>query len=194
MNYIINSLNKFADKRNLEDLTNVPLLSINNDTIQKHIDKLKNINGTRILFGGDTIFGIVHEKYGFIEPTLIYIPLKEIMKKENFDIVTTEIFGPVQIITDYSEIDDVIDCINRIKHKLTAGIVSDNQRFIDYVTGKTTNGTTYTGMNARTTGAPQNHWFGPGGDPRGGSLGTPEAIRHVWAYHRVVTSDIGEYK
>ena len=54
---------------------------------------------------------------------------------------------------------------------MTAGIVSDNQRFIDYVTGKTTNGTTYTGMNARKqehrriTGSDQE-------DPRGGSLGT----------------------
>jgi hypothetical protein len=34
------------------------------------------------------------------------------------------------------------------------------------VLGETVNGTTYTGIMARTTGAPQNHWFGPAGDPR----------------------------
>lgn len=34
------------------------------------------------------------------------------------------------------------------------------------VLGNTVNGTTYAGIRARTTGAPQNHWFGPAGDPR----------------------------
>ena len=28
----------------------------------------------------------------------------------------------------------------------------------------------------RTTGAPQNHWFGPCGDPRSAGIGSPEAI------------------
>ncbi len=37
----------------------------------------------------------------------------------------------------------------------------------------TVNGVTYTGTRARTTGAPQNHWFGPCGDPRGTGIGTP---------------------
>ncbi len=35
------------------------------------------------------------------------------------------------------------------------------------VLANTVNGTTYAGIRARTTGAPQNHWFGPSGDPRG---------------------------
>lgn len=38
----------------------------------------------------------------------------------------------------------------------------------------TVNGTTYAGIRGRTTGAPQNHWFGPAGDPRGAGIGTPE--------------------
>lgn len=42
--------------------------------------------------------------------------------------------------------------------------------------GRTINGTTYEGLRARTTGAPQNHWFGPSGDPRGAGIGTAEAI------------------
>ena len=28
-------------------------------------------------------------------------------------------------------------------------------------------------------GAPQNHWFGPAGDPRAAGIGTPEAIKMV---------------
>lgn len=52
------------------------------------------------------------------------------------------------------------------------------------VLGSTVNGTTYAGLRARTTGAPQNHWFGPAGDPRAAGIGTPEAIRLVWCAQR----------
>src|SRR5690242_13562308 len=57
------------------------------------------------------------------------------------------------------------------------------------VLANTVNGTTYTGIRARTTGAPQNHWFGPSGDPRGAGIGTPEAIRLVWSAHREIIFD-----
>jgi len=30
---------------------------------------------------------------------------------------------------------------------------------VQEVIGKTVNGTTYAGLRARTTGAPQNHWY-----------------------------------
>lgn len=40
-------------------------------------------------------------------------------------------------------------------------------------------------------GAPQNHWFGPAGDPRGAGIGTPEAIRMVWSCHREIIQDFG---
>jgi len=56
------------------------------------------------------------------------------------------------------------------------------------------NGTTYTGIKGRTTGAPQNHWFGPCGDPRGAGIGTPEAILTVWSCHREIIRDIGPIK
>lgn len=45
------------------------------------------------------------------------------------------------------------------------------------------------GLRARTTGAPQNHWFGPCGDPRGAGIGSPEAILSVWTTHREVIRD-----
>ena len=40
-------------------------------------------------------------------------------------------------------------------------------------------------------GAPQNHWFGPAGDPRGAGIGTPEAVRLVWSCHREIIHDNG---
>jgi hypothetical protein len=42
-----------------------------------------------------------------------------------------------------------------------------------------------------SAGAPQNHWFGPAGDPRAAGIGTPEAIRLVWSSHREIIHDWG---
>ena len=93
---------------------------------------------------------------------------------ENFDLCTTELFGPFQILVPYKDyqIDAVIESINRMKHHLTAGVVSNDVRFLDKVLGHSINGVTYSGRRARTTGAPQNHWFGPAGDPRAAGIGT----------------------
>ena len=48
----------------------------------------------------------------------------------------------------------------------------------------TVKGTTYSGICARTTGAPQKHWFGPAGDPCGAGIG--------WSCHREIIQDHGE--
>lgn len=53
------------------------------------------------------------------------------------------------------------------------------------------NGVTYVGKWARTTGAPQNHWFGPSNDPRGSGIGTIEAIASTWTCHREIINDFG---
>jgi 1-pyrroline-5-carboxylate dehydrogenase len=78
-----------------------------------------------------------------------------------------------------------------MEHHLTAGVVSNDVLFLDKVLGQTVNGVTYCGLRARTTGAPQNHWFGPSGDPRGAGIGTKEAILHVWTSHREIIRDYG---
>ena len=70
-------------------------------------------------------------------------------------------------------------------------VVSNDVRFVQHILGSTVNGTTYAGIRARTTGAPQNHWFGPAGDPRAAGIGTPEAIRLVWSTHRWVGGWVG---
>ena len=74
---------------------------------------------------------------------------------------------------------------------LTAAVVSNDIYFRNKVLSHTVNGTTYAGIRARTTGAPQNHWFGPAGDPRGAGIGTPEAIKLVWSCHREIITDEG---
>jgi len=81
--------------------------------------------------------------------------------------------------------------LERISHHLTAAVVSADVGFQQAVLAATVNGTTYCGMRARTTGAPQNHWFGPAGDPRGAGIGTPEAIALTWSCHREIIMDQG---
>lgn len=152
------------------------------------------IPGSRIEFGGKRLMQhTIPSCYGSYEPTAIYIPLDELLLPKNYNLVTKEIFGPFQIITDYEtkEVNLIIEACERMNHHLTAAVVSNDSMFINYVLGHTVNGTTYAGIRARTTGAPQNHWFGPAGDPRDGGIGTPESILHVWSCHREVILDIG---
>lgn len=135
----------------------------------------------------------IPKKYGAIEPTAIFVPLRELIKPANFALATTEIFGPFQVLTTYddSELQHVLDCLEGMNAHLTAAVVSNDAHFQQHVLANTVNGTTYSGIRARTTGAPQNHWFGPAGDPNAGGIGTPEAIKLVWSCHREVIQDIG---
>ncbi|MEE8339708.1 MAG: hypothetical protein V3R56_06155, partial [Xanthomonadales bacterium] len=111
----------------------------------------------------------------------------------HFEIVTTELFGPFQVIVIYgdNEVETVLNILERMSHHLTAAVVSADITFQNRILGSTVNGTSYCGMRARTTGAPQNHWFGPCGDPRGAGIGTPEAIISTWSGHREIVMDHG---
>ncbi len=115
------------------------------------------------------------------------------MAGQHFELVTTELFGPFQVVVEYGDDDlpTVLAILERISHHLTAAVVSADVEFQQAVLAATVNGTTYCGMRARTTGAPQNHWFGPAGDPRGAGIGTPEAIAVTWSCHREIIMDQG---
>lgn len=85
----------------------------------------------------------------------------------------------------------VLGQLEKTNLHLTAGVVSNDPLFLNKVLAHTVNGTTYAGIRARTTGAPQNHWFGPCGDPRSAGIGTKEAILKVWTSHREIITDFG---
>ena len=112
---------------------------------------------------------------------------------QNVGVATTELFGPFQVVVEYGDddIDTVLKVLERMSQHLTAAVVSADSAFQQRVLAATVNGTTYCGMRARTTGAPQNHWFGPCGDPRAAGIGTPEAIVSTWSGHREVIMDQG---
>lgn len=52
----------------------------------------------------------------------------------------------------------VLEALERMENHLTAAVVSNDVLFRQHVLAHTVNGTTYCGLRARTTGAPQNHW------------------------------------
>ena len=193
----VNLYNKVKDKvqkRNFtNDMTISPILSWSNKRIQAHVDSVLKIKGTELLWGGKPCSekNNVPECYGLYEPTAIKVPLKEFLNKENYELVNTELFGPFQLVVEYdnSDIDSIINYFDNMENKLTCGVVSNDPFFLNKILGNTSNGTTYAGLRARTTGAPQNHFFGPGGDPRGGAIGSIESIQMVWSHHREIVYD-----
>ena len=190
---LLPSLATLASRRSLADLTIGPVLSWTNDSIQAHIDALLEVPGTELLFGGNALQGHgIPDCFGAFEPTAISVPLDAICG-EHFELVATELFGPFQVVVRYgdNDVDRVLSLLERMSHHLTAAVVSADILFQNRVLSATVNGTTYCGMRARTTGAPQNHWFGPSGDPRGAGIGTPEAIVTTWSAHREIIHDNG---
>ncbi|KAA8542397.1 hypothetical protein F0562_023467 [Nyssa sinensis] len=169
-------------------------MGLQHEEMLEHMNKLLQISGSKLLFGGEALENhSIPPIYGAIKPTAVFVPLEEILKDNNYELVTREIFGPFQIITDYKndQLPMVLDALERMHAHLSAAVVSNDSLFLQEVIGKSVNGTTYAGLRARTTGAPQNHWFGPAGDPRGAGIGTPEAIKLVWSCHREIIYDVG---
>ena len=190
----LGKLEKQAKRRNLKDLTVGPVLTWDNKSIESHIEKLLELDGAKILWGGERLTGhSIPEMYGSFEPTAVYVPIKHFTTKKKLQLLLTEVFGPFQIITDYklNQLSKVLKTLEEMENHLTAAVVSNDSDFLQEVLSLTVNGTTYAGRRARTTGAPQNHWFGPAGDPRCAGIGTKEAIQLVWSCHREIIYDKG---
>jgi len=192
---LFEKIEKLASRRSLSDMTISPVLSVTTETIMNHKNALLKIPGAKVIIGGRPLDPSTHtipECYGAVEPTAVFVPLKEMLaSKEVFDLCTTEIFGPFQVVTEYDtdEVDLVLEACERMSHHLTAAVVTNDPDFRHKILSNTVNGTTYHGIRGRTTGAPANHWFGPAGDPRGAGIGTPEAIQLVWSGHREIVQD-----
>ncbi|KAL8455404.1 hypothetical protein Emag_000788 [Eimeria magna] len=182
---LLKKLREQAARRRVEDLTISPLLSLTNEDIQAHVNvctkaalvvtALMELPGSRLLFGGKPVEGFKPpEGFGLFQPTAIQLPLKLLLEDENArKLATTEVFGPLQVIVEWADGDEasVASLTQQLPHHLTAAVVSRAAHTLQFFLQASGNGTTYAGIRARTTGAPQNHSFGPGGDPRGASIG-----------------------
>jgi 1-pyrroline-5-carboxylate dehydrogenase len=191
---IVGRLKEKAEKRNLADLTIGPVLTWTTGKFMYHKDACLAIPGASLAFGGSPLKGhTIPAQYGAVEPTAVRVPIESLQDPRHFETASVELFGPFQVIVDWKEgqLPLVIDLLNRLPNHLTAGIVSNDMHFINEVLGNTISGTTYAGIRARTTAAPQQHWFGPSGDPRSGGIHTPEAIKLCWSSHRELIYDFG---
>jgi len=193
----VNKLGAQAGKRNLTDQTIGPVLTWTNDAIAAHQAKCMAIPGASLAFGGKPLDPTTHsipDCYGSYECTAVTVPLDQLLSsQDHFNTATTELFGPFQVVVPYKEgeIDDVLEVIDRMPNHLTAGIVSNDIQFVQHCLSNTINGTQYAGIRAKTTAAPQQHWFGPSGDPRSAGIHTAEAIKLVWSSHREIIYDWG---
>ncbi len=191
---LLPQLERLAARRNLDDLTVGPVLSWTNERMRAHLDAVLAVPDAELLFGGEALAGhAIPDCYGAWRPTAVRVPLAA-LDGPHFERVTTELFGPFQVVVTWGDrdLERVLGVLERISHHLTAAVVSADTLFQGRVLGATVNGTTYCGMRARTTAAPQNHWFGPCGDPRAAGIGTPEAIIATWSGHREIILDQGQ--
>lgn len=118
-----------AAKRNLKDFTCGPVLTWNNERIQKHIDSILELDGTTVLFGGKPLKNhTIPEQYGAFEPTAIFVPLKHFRGVKKFKLLTTELFGPFQIVTEWFNKDEerVLEILEQQEAHLTAGLVTND--------------------------------------------------------------------
>jgi 1-pyrroline-5-carboxylate dehydrogenase len=185
-------LGAMAAQRSLHDLTVGPTLSVSTATVKAHVAKLLALPGAELLWGGEELNGGQHNipaQFGAMQPTAVRVPIEAVLA--NIHLCCTELFAPFQVVTEYTDeqLPLVLQLLEAQEEHLTAAVVSNDLVFQHEVLSKTTNGTTYVGLRARTTGAPQNHWFGPAGDPRAAGIGTADAIRQTWSCHREIIQD-----
>jgi len=132
-------------------------LTWNNEKIKAHLDAILELDGAEVLFGGKPLKNhTIPECYGAFEPTAVFVPLKHFSALRKRKLLTTELFGPFQIVTEYTDAQTqkVLDVLESIPAHLTAACVSNDPVFTERILGETVNGTTYHGLKARTTGAP----------------------------------------
>ncbi|GFZ03633.1 aldehyde dehydrogenase 12A1 [Actinidia rufa] len=95
---LFRQMNDLAARRKLEDLTVGPVLTFTTEAMLEHMNKLLRISGSKLLFGGEALKNhSIPSIYGAIKPTAIFVPLEEILKDNNYELVTREIFGPFQV-------------------------------------------------------------------------------------------------
>lgn len=93
-----------AASRRLGDLTVGPVLTWTTGAILGHAERLLQIPGAKLLWGGrplQTPHGIP-ECYGAVEPTAVGVPLEALDDPAHFAAATTEVFGPFQVVVEYS--------------------------------------------------------------------------------------------
>jgi len=116
----------------LKDLSIGPILSWNNEKIKAHIDAVLELEGSKLLFGGKPLAEAhnIPTIYGSYQPTAIFVPLRHFRSPKKFKLLTTELFGPFQIVTEYKdkEIDSVLNTLEKMSCQM---ILFSHRKFLD---------------------------------------------------------------
>lgn len=73
-------------------------MQVTTEAMLDHMNKLLQIPGSKLLFGGEELKNhYIPSIYGAIKPTAVFVPIEQILKAENYELVTKEIFGPFQV-------------------------------------------------------------------------------------------------
>lgn len=130
---LLDRLGELASRRKLEDLTIGPVLTWTTEAMQAHVQRLASeLRGARVLFGGNELpQHSIPKIYGALQPTAVYVPLRSMRSKAAFKLATTEVFGPVQVIAEYTDKDVplMLEMCERMSHHLTAAVVSKDEVF-----------------------------------------------------------------
>ena len=111
---LLPELEALAARRELDDLTLGPVLTWSNERMRSHIDAVCSIPGAELLFGGRELEGhSIPAVYGAMQATAVKVPLAA-LAGEHFELATTELFGPFQVVVEYGDddIDTVSACSN----------------------------------------------------------------------------------
>jgi 1-pyrroline-5-carboxylate dehydrogenase len=67
----------------------------NNERIKAHLDAILELDGTKLLFGGNPLKDhSIPAQYGAWEPTSVFVPLKHFRGAKKQKLLCTEIFAP----------------------------------------------------------------------------------------------------
>ena len=83
---LLDKIKANATQRSLKDLTVGPVLTHTTEEILAHTERLLSIPGSYLVCGGKELEN--HEIpniYGAVEPTAVFVPLSEMLKKEHFE-------------------------------------------------------------------------------------------------------------
>jgi 1-pyrroline-5-carboxylate dehydrogenase len=128
----LKKLKELASRRKLEDLTIGPVLTVTNERFLQHIHALLQIPGAELIFGGNLLTNHhIPSCYGSFEPTAIKVPIEEMLKPEYYELCTTEIFGPFQIVVSYTDaqLPLILQAFEQTHAHLTAAVVSNDVIF-----------------------------------------------------------------
>ena len=75
----------------------------------------------------------IPNRYGAYEPTAIKVPMKHFRGKKKKELITTELFGPFQIVVEYGskDVDFLLEILEDLPHHLTAACVSNDHLFTE---------------------------------------------------------------